>query len=181
MDIGKTEPYTLDDVVQVHYKHRSIKAEVTENIEKRTSTMIDINVSVQEANAFLAVSVPAASVEDVTLYKDDMLACILAGNLSDAGKVYTESYTGSLLEIAKGTGAYIDGLEYEPYSDYYVFVLPLDGRPYKRYARSDIKDFRFKTAELPFGGAVAASAQQVQQNDSYTEMAVEFTNVTISH
>lgn len=36
MDTGKTEPYTLDDVVQVHYKHRSIKAEVTENIEKRT-------------------------------------------------------------------------------------------------------------------------------------------------
>ena len=175
MDTDKTEPYTLDDVVQVHYKHRSIKAEVTENIEKRTTTMIDINVSVQEANAFLAVSVPAASVEDVTLYKDDMLACILAGNLSDAGKVYTESYTGSLLEIAKGTGAYIDGLEYEPYSDYYVFVLPLDGRPYKRYVQSDIKDFRFKTAELPSGGAVAASAQQVQQNDSYTEMTVEFT------
>ena len=61
----------MDDVVQVNYKHRSIKAEVTENIEKRTSTMIDINVSVQEANAFLAVSVPAASVEDVTLYKGD--------------------------------------------------------------------------------------------------------------
>ena len=142
--------------------------------------MIDINVSVQEANAFLAVSVPAASVEDVTLYKDDMLACISAGNLSGAGKVYTESYTGSLLDIAKGTGAYIDGLEYEPYSDYYVFVLPLDGRPYKRYSRSDIKDFRFKTAELPSGGAVAASAQQVQQNDSYTEMAVEFTNASQS-
>ena len=180
MDTGKTGPYTLDDVVQVHYKHRSIKAEVTENIEKRTTTMIDINVSVQEANAFLAVSVPAGSVEDVTLYKDDMLAYISAGNLSGAGKVYTESYTGSLLDIAKGTDAYIDGLEYEPYSDYYVFVLPLDGRPYKRYARSDIKNFRFKTAELPSGGAVAASAQQVQQNDSYTEMAVEFTNASQS-
>ena len=180
MDTGKTEPYTMDDVVKVYYKHRSIKAEVTENIEKRTSTMIEINVSVQEANAYLAMSVPASRVEDVTLYKDDMLACILGGNMSGAGKVYTESYTGSLLEIAKGTDAYIDGLEYEPYTDYYVFVLPLDDRPYRRYVQNDIKDFTFKTAELPAGGKVAASAQQVKQNDSYKGMAVEFTNASQS-
>ena len=178
MDTGKTEPYTIDDVVKVHYTHRSIKTEVTENIEKRTSTMIDINVSVQGADAYLAVSVPATSVEDVTMYKDDMLACILSGNTSGAGKIYNESYTGSLLEIAKGTDAYIDGLKYEPYSDYYVFVLPLDGRPYKRYIQNDIKDFLFKTAELPSGGAVSASAQQVQYCDSNDEMAVEFTNAS---
>ena len=180
MDTGKTEPYTIDDVVKVHYTHRSIKAEVTENIEKRTSTMIDINVTVQGADAYLAVSVPATSVEDVTMYKDDMLACILSGNTSGAGKIYNESYTGSLLEIAKGSDAYIDELKYEPYSDYYVFVLPLDGRPYKRYIQNDIKDFLFKTAELPSGGAVAASAQQVQQNDTYKEIAVEFTNASQS-
>ena len=178
MDTGKTEPYTIDDVVKVHYTHRSIKTEVTENIEKRTSTMIDINVSVQGTDAYLAVSVPATSVEDVTMYKDDMLACILSGNTSGAGKIYNESYTGSLLEIAKDTDAYIDGVKYEPYSDYYVFVLPLDGRPYKRYVQNDIKDFIFKTAELPSGGAVAASAQQIQKNGSDKEMAVEFTNAS---
>ena len=178
MDTGKTEPYTIDDVVKVHYTHRSIKTEVTENIEKRTSTMIDINVSVQGTDAYLAVSVPATSVEDVTMYKDDMLACILSGNTSGAGKIYNESYTGSLLEIAKDTDAYIDGVKYEPYSDYYVFVLPLDGRPYKRYVQNDIKDFIFKTAELPSGGAVAASAQQIQKNASDKEMAVEFTNAS---
>lgn len=178
MDNGKTEPYTTDDVVKVYYTHRSIKTEVTENVEKRTSTMIDINVSVKEADAYLAMSVPATCVEDVTIYKDDMLACIIGGNMSGAGKVYTEDYTGSLLEIAKGSDAYIDGLEYESYSDYYVFVLPLDGRPYKRYIQHDIKDFLFKTAELPSGGAVAASAQQVQHNDSNKEMAVEFTNAS---
>ena len=178
MDTGKTEPYTIDDVVKVHYTHRSIKTEVNENIEKRTSTMIDINVSVQDADAYLAMSVPAARVEDVTIHKDDMLACILGGNMSGAGKVYTENYTGSLLEIAKGTDAYIDGVKYEPYSDYYVFVLPLDGRPYKRYVQNDIKDFIFKTAELPSGGAVAASAQQIKKNGSDKEMAVEFTNAS---
>ena len=178
MDTGKTEPYTIDDVVKVHYTHRSIKTEVNENIEKRTSTMIDINVSVQDADAYLAMSVPAARVEDVTIHKDDMLACILGGNMSGAGKVYTENYTGSLLEIAKGTDTYIDGLNYEPYSDYYVFVLPLDGRPYDRYTKSDIKDFQFKTAEPHSGGAVSASAQQVQYSDSNDEMAVEFTNAS---
>ena len=180
MDTGKIEPYTMDDVVKVHYTHRSIKIEVTENTEKKSATMIDINVAVKDADAYLAMSVPATHVEDVTIYKDDLLACILGGNMSDAGKLYTENYTGSLLEIAKGTDAYIEGLEYEPYSDYYVFVLALDGRPYKRYIQNDIKDFLFKTAELPSGGAVAASAQQVQQNASNKDMAVEFTNASQS-
>ena len=178
MDSGKTGPYTIDDVAWVHYKHRSIKAEVTENTEKRTSTMIDINVSVKEADGYLAMSVPAARVEDVNIYKDNLLACILDGNISSAGKLYTEDYTGSLLEIAKGTDAYIDGLNYEPYSDYYVFVLPFDGRPYDRYTKSDIKGFQFKTAEPNSGGAVSASAQQVQYSDSNDEMAVEFTNAS---
>lgn len=178
-DTFKTTPYTMEDIVMVYYTHRQITASATENRDKKTPKMIDINVSVEGAEGYLAVSIPAIYAEkDINAFKAQTIEWLTSGDLDNAGKIYTENYTGSLLNIAEGTQAFAGDELYEPYSDYYLCILPLDGRPYDRYKVSDVKGFTFKTAELSAGGAVAASAAQVFETwgepvDEYTGISVD--------
>lgn len=151
-------PYTTEDLVLAYYS--PVNVTVTENEAAKTAFNVEVTVDVQGADSYVAVSMPESqlqwtSVDDI---KEQMAMAMGEGQYY--GKLYTESYTGSALDIANGTSYSMSG-NYSPDSDVYVFILPLDGRSKQDYTPADVVYFQFATAPLAAGGSIDLSAKQV--------------------
>lgn len=153
--------YTMDDVMYKYYALTDVK--ITENEAARTAYNVEVTVEVTGAESYVAVAVPGLYVEfeeDVYFYQEQMAMAMASG--SYYGKLYTENYTGSALDIAAGTLASTTG-NYTPNTDVYVLILPVDGRPAELYTADDVVVAKFKTANLLPGGVIDATAEQVKE------------------
>lgn len=164
-DYNKTS-YTMDDFIIGYYSRISVSA--VENEAERTPYNVTVTVDVTGADSYYAVAVPESyieSEEDVEMYKENLVASLSPDSWSGPmGKLYTDSYTGSVLDIAEGTTASMAGL-YAPDSKVYLLILPMDARSWDEYTVDDVQTFEFKTSPLTAGGSVDATAVAV---DKYT-------------
>ena len=172
-DYTKTS-YSIEDFIVNYYSRVNVTA--VENEAERTAYNVTATVEVTGANSYYAVAIPGNYVEtaeDLLMYKENMVGSLDPDNWSGPmGKLYTDSYTGSVLDIAEGTQSSMSG-NYAPAREIYLLVLPLDGRAWFDYAPTDVWQFDFKTADLTAGGSVDATAELV---DKYT--AEEFDRTT---
>ncbi|MBQ8169526.1 MAG: hypothetical protein IJZ98_02175 [Bacteroidales bacterium] len=158
MENNNVLSYSIEDVMLKYYALTDVK--ITENEAERTAYNIEINVEVSGADSYVAVAMPQNYCDDVYFLREQMAMAMASG--SYYGKLYTENYTGSALEIAAGTNFSMTGL-YSPNSSVYVFVLPVDGRPADMYTVEDVIVAEFKTANLLPGGVIDATAEQVKE------------------
>lgn len=153
--------YTMDDVMYKYYALTDVK--ITENETARTAYNVEVTVEVTGAESYVAVAMPGSYIEfeeDVYFYQEQMAMAMASG--SYYGKLYTENYTGSALDIAAGTSFSMTG-NYVPNTDVYVLILPVDGRPAELYTADDVVVAKFKTANLLPGGVIDATAEQVKE------------------
>ena len=151
-------PYDTEDLVLAYYS--PVNVAITENEAAKTAFNVEVTVDVQGADSYVAVAMPESqlqwtSIEDI----QDQMAMAMAEGMY-YGKLYTESYTGSALDIAAGTSYSMSG-NYSPNSDVYVFILPIDGRSKEDYTPADVVYGQFTTAALVSGGAIDLTATQV--------------------
>lgn len=172
-DYSKVE-YTMEDFIISYYS--LIEVTAVENEAERTAYNVTVTVEVNGADSYYALAVPAnyyeeydqegnldeeATAEALLMYKENLLGSLSPDSWSGPmGKLYTESYTGSVLDIAEGTTASMSG-NYAPDMNIALIILPLDGRSWDEYTLKDIHDFEFRTAALAAGGSVNANATQV--------------------
>lgn len=161
MENNNVLSYSIEDVMLKYYALTDVK--ITENEAERTAYNIEINVEVSGVDSYVAVAMPQnyCATEDEVYFQREQMAMAMASG-SYYGKLYTENYTGSALEIAAGTNFSMTGL-YSPNSSVYVFVLPVDGRPADMYTVEDVIVAEFKTANLLPGGVIDATAEQVKE------------------
>lgn len=164
------ETYTMDNFVVAYYQVVSVTA--VEDESQRTAYNVTATVTVEGAEKYLALALPANYLDyegALEEYKMNMLMSLDPESWSGPmGKYYTESYTGSVLDIAEGTTASMSG-NYAPSLDIYLLIIPMDGRSWEDYTVEDIHEFKFTTADLTAGGTVNATAEQVS-----TYMAQEY-------
>lgn len=164
-DYNKTS-YSMDDFIIAYYSRIEVSA--VENEAERTPYNVTVTVDVAGADSYYAVAIPESYIEseaDVEMYKENLVASLSPDSWSGPmGKLYTDSYTGSVLDIAEGTTASMAGL-YAPDSKVYLLILPMDGRSWDEYTVGDVQTFEFKTSPLTAGGSVDATAVPV---DKYT-------------
>ena len=187
--------YTLDEMVYVYYSPLSVS--ITEVEAEKTAYNVTVNVEVAGAEGYVAVAMPAAycaTEEDVAYQKEQMAMAMNEGQYY--GQLYTESYSGSALDIAAETTYSMTG-NYAPDSEVHVFILPLDGRANEDYTAEDVVSASFTTAPLTSGGSINLTAKQVTEYmgkvysyeiwdyvdqlitlDPYTELGVEVTPST---
>ena len=151
-------PYDVEDLVLAYYS--PVNVDITENVAAKTAYNVEVTVEVQGADSYVAVAMPESqlqwtSVDDI---KEQMAMAMAEGMYY--GKLYTESYTGSALDIAAGTSYSMSG-NYSPDSDVYVFVLPLDGRSKEDYTPADVVYAQYTTAALTSGGSIDLTAKQI--------------------
>lgn len=161
MENNNVITYTMDDVMYKYYALTDVK--ITENEAARTAYNVEVTVEVTGAESYVALAMPGSYVEyeeDVYGYQEQMAMAMASG--SYFGKLYTENYTGSALDIAAGTGFSMTG-NYAPNTDVYVLILPVDGRPAELYTADDVVVAKFKTASLLPGGVIDATAEQVKE------------------
>ena len=172
-DYSKVE-YTMEDFVISYYS--LIEVTAVENEAERTAYNVTVTVEVKGADSYYAFAVPAnyyeeydeegnldkeATAEALLMHKENLLGSLAPNSYSGPmGKLYTESYTGSVLDIAEGTTSSMSG-NYAPARNIALIILPLDGRSWDEYTLEDIHDFEFRTADLAAGGSVNANATQV--------------------
>lgn len=181
--------YSSADLVLAYYS--PLQTTIEEVEAEKTAYNVTINVEVLGAEGYVACAMPSAycTPEDVEYQKEQMAMAMGQGQYY--GKYYTESYSGSALDIAAGTSYSMTG-NYSPASEVYVFVLPLDGRAKEDYTAADVVSATFTTSELTDGGSIDVTATQVEKYmgkvydydiwdyvekeivlDPYTELGVE--------
>ena len=167
--------YSVEDIVLAYYTPLSVT--ITETEAEKTAYNVTVNVDVVGAESYVALALPALYCDDVEYTKTQMVEALSMGEYY--GKVYTEAYTGSALDIANGTTFSMSGL-YAPASDVYVFVLPLDGRAAEDYTEADVHNAVFTTSELQAGGSVDLTVAQVTKywgmgwDDNWNYVEMEF-------
>lgn len=192
-DYSKSE-YTMDDFIVAYYS--PINVTVVEDEAQRTAYNVTVTVDVQGADSYYAVAIPenyAGTQEEVDGFKENLVMSLDPNSWAGPmGKLYTESYTGSVLDIAEGTSSSMSG-NYAPNRKIYLLILPMDGRNWTDYTVKDVREFEFKTSELTSGGSVSATVEPVTEYmglgydenwnliekliklDPYTEVGVEVT------
>ena len=150
--------YTAEDIVIAYYSPLQVTMEEVE--AEKTAYNVTVNVSVEGAEGYVAVAMPAMYCDDPEFTAEQMAMALTEGQYY--GKYYTENYSGSALDIAAGTTYSMTGL-YSPASDVYVFVLPIDGRPVEDYSAADVVKGQYTTAELAAGGSVDLTVEQVTE------------------
>ena len=155
-DYGAT--YSAEDLIITYYSPLEVTLEEVE--AEKSAYNITVNVEVVGADSYVAVAMPEMYCDDPEYTKEEMVMALAEGQYY--GKLYTESYTGSALDIAAGTQYSSTGL-YSPASDVYVFVLPLDGRPAEDYTAEDVVMAVYTTANLTAGGKVDLTVKQVEK------------------
>lgn len=154
--------FTIEDFIIAYYS--VIKVTAVEDVAARTAYNVTVTVEVEGAESYYASAIPGIYLEeegDLEMQKENLLASLSPDSwMGPMGKLYYESYTGSVLDIAEGTTASATGT-YAPDMEIVLLVLPQDGRSWDEYTMADIKEFKFKTASLTAGGSVNATATQV--------------------
>ena len=192
MESWAAAPFDMDDLVYAYYS--PLQVNITEVEAERTAYNVTVNVEVLGADSYVAVAMPQTycSTEEDVLYQQEQMAMAMTQG-EYYGKLYTENYTGSALDIAAETTYSMTG-NYSPASDVYVFILPLDGRSKEDYTAEDVTYAKFSTAELTAGGSVSLTATQIYEYmgevydydiwdyveqliklDPYTQLGVEVT------
>ena len=151
--------YSMEDLVLAYYTHYDVN--ISEVEEERGAYNITVNIDVEGLDSYVALAVPALYVDDVDYQKEQIVMALSEGVYN--GNLLNESYSGSLLSIVDGTEYYIG--EYEPESTYYLFILPLDGRPVEDYTAADVLFEEFSTTGLQSGGSVNITAVEVSEYD----------------
>ena len=150
--------YTAEDFIRTYYSN--IKVSAVEDKSKNNAYNIDVTVSVEGAQSYIALAMPYSEYADATYYAEQMPMGYAQGQIY--GKMYTESYSGSLLDIAYGTTFSQAGL-YQPNWKFYLLVMPVDGRPVDSYTAENVSIFEFETSSLVGGGSIAANVKQVTE------------------
>ena len=119
-----------------------------------------MTISVKGAQSYIAVAMPYSEYADATYYAEMIPMYYADGEVF--GKMYNDTYTGSLLDVANGTTYSQSGL-YQPNWKFYLIVMPIDGRPADAYTVENVSIFEFETSSLAAGGSVAATAEQVYE------------------
>lgn len=162
-DMYKTS-YSMDDFIIGYYSRINVSA--VENEAERTPYNVTVTVDVIGADSYYAVAIPesyAGDEESLQMYKENLIGSLSPDSWSGPmGKLYTDSYTGSVLDIAEGTTASMAGL-YAPDSKVFLLILPMDARSWDEYSVDDVRTFEFKTSPLTAGGSVDASAVPVDK------------------
>ena len=148
--------YSAEDLVLAYYS--PVEVNLSEVEAEKTAYNVTINVEVSGADSYVAVAMPEIYCDDVDYQKEQMIMALAEGQYY--GKLYTESYNGSALDIAAGTTFSMTG-QYTPDASLYVFILPLDGRPVEDYTANDVTYAKFTTAPLTAGGSIDLTAKQV--------------------
>ena len=148
--------FSFEDVVISYYSPLQVTLKEVES--EKSAYNVTVNVEVKGADSYVAVALPALYCDDPDYQKEMMATALTEGQYY--GKLYTESYTGSALDIAAGTTYSMTGL-YSPASDVFVFILPIDGRPVEDYTAADVVMGQYTTAELTSGGSVDLAVKQV--------------------
>lgn len=156
-DWSKTE-YTAEDLVIAYYS--PVQVNISEVEAERTAYNVTVNVDVYGADSYVAVAMPQAYCDDPEYQKEQMVMALSQGQYY--GKLYTESYSGSALDIANGTTYSMSG-QYAPNTNIYVFILPIDGRPVEDYMPTDVVYAEYTTAELQPGGSIDLTATQIYE------------------
>lgn len=151
-----TVSFSTEDLVLAYYSPVEVK--IAEVEAEKTAYNVTVNVEVNGADSYVAVAMPELYCDDVEYQKEQMVMALAEGQYY--GKLYTESYSGSALDIAAGTTFSMTG-QYAPNSSLYVFILPLDGRPAEDYTTADVTYAQFSTAALTAGGSIDLTAKQV--------------------
>ncbi len=151
-----TVSFSTEDLVLAYYSPVEVK--ISEVEAEKTAYNVTVNVEVNGADSYVAVAMPELYCDDVEYQKEQMVMALAEGQYY--GKLYTESYSGSALDIAAGTTFSMTG-QYAPNSSLYVFILPLDGRPAEDYTVADVTYAQFSTAALTAGGSIDLTAKQV--------------------
>ena len=151
-----TLSFSTEDLVLAYYSPVEVK--IAEVEAEKTAYNVTVNVEVNGADSYVAVAMPELYCDDVEYQKEQMVMALAEGQYY--GKLYTESYSGSALDIAAGTTFSMTG-QYAPNSSLYVFILPLDGRPAEDYTTADVTYAQFSTAALTAGGSIDLTAKQV--------------------
>ena len=151
-----TVSFSTEDLVLAYYSPVEVK--ISEVEAEKTAYNVTVNVEVNGADSYVAVAMPELYCDDVEYQKEQMVMALAEGQYY--GKLYTESYSGSALDIAAGTTFSMTG-QYAPNSSLYVFILPLDGRPAEDYTTADVTYAQFSTAALTAGGSIDLTAKQV--------------------
>ena len=151
-----TVSFSAEDLVLAYYSPVEVK--ISEVEAEKTAYNVTVNVEVNGADSYVAVAMPELYCDDVEYQKEQMVMALAEGQYY--GKLYTESYSGSALDIAAGTTFSMTG-QYAPNSSLYVFILPLDGRPAEDYTAADVTYAQFSTAALTAGGSIDLTAKQV--------------------
>ena len=151
-----TLSFSTEDLVLAYYSPVEVK--ISEVEAEKTAYNVTVNVEVNGADSYVAVAMPELYCDDVEYQKEQMVMALAEGQYY--GKLYTESYSGSALDIAAGTTFSMTG-QYAPNSSLYVFILPLDGRPAEDYTAADVTYAQFSTAALTAGGSIDLTAKQV--------------------
>ena len=148
--------YTMEEVVCAYYSPLSVS--ITEVEAEKTAYNVTVNVEVDGAESYVAVAMPQNYVDDLEYNKEQMVMALASGEYY--GKLYTENYYGSALDIAAGTTYSMTG-QYSPNATLYVLILPLDGRAVEDYTVADVVAAEFTTAGLTSGGSIDVTATQV--------------------
>ena len=150
--------YSAEDLVLAYYQN--VNVSITEVEAEKTAYNVTVNVDVEGAESYVAVAMPQVYCDDVEYQKEQMVMALSEGQYY--GKLYTENYSGSALDIAAGTTFSMTG-QYAPNATVYVFILPLDGRAAEDYTAADVTYAAFTTAELAAGGSIDVTATQVTE------------------
>ena len=152
------ESFSEEDFIKTYYSN--IKVSAVEDKSKNNAYNIDVTVSVEGAQSYIAVAMPFSMHGSPEDYAEQMPMYYAGGEVF--GKMYTEAYSGSLLDIANGTTFSQSGL-YQPNWKFYLLVMPIDGRPIDSYTAENVSIFEFETSSLVGGGSIAANAKQVTE------------------
>ena len=151
-----TGAVSMESLVLSYYSLIEVKA--VEDESKKTAYNIDVNIDVTGAESYIAVAFPASEWSSAEEYAMQMAEGYAYGEIF--GKLYKESYSGSLLDVAAGTTYSQSGL-YQPDWTFMLLLMPIDGRPADLYTAEDVLVFEFETAQLTAGGSVDADVKQV--------------------
>lgn len=150
--------YNSEDFVKAFYSN--VKVSAVEDESKRNAYNIDVTVSVEGAQSYIAVAMPDNPYASAEGYKAQMAEAYSYGEIF--GKQHFDTYSGTLLDIAYGT-TYSSSGAYQPNWKFYLLVMPIDGRPADAYTEDNVYLFDFTTSSLQAGGSVAANVKQVTE------------------
>lgn len=167
-------PYDTSDLVLAFYSPLNVK--VSENAEKNTPYNVEVSVEVEGAEGYIALAMPLDYMyEGEDAKKEEIVMNYTMGG-SAYGKYYTSAYHGSLLDICAGTQYSMSG-NYNPNTQYYLFIMPIDGRPADAYTIDCVKSYVFKTGKLAAGGSIALNAEVSTKKMEFSYETYEFAEV----